>query len=244
MKWLQINITSLSTSTKELIEYEKRNEYEAIFIQETDHKDEKCTFQNFKTKMYTKYTDKTQGYGVATFIKENQKNIFHDNSEDNKLECIWNTMYINKKLVLIGNIYVPPGDSEQLDYLDQFLEQNQNGNIVILGDFNSRSTMWDKRVKKSTKMGKKLEDIINRHNLTVQTNLDYTYEHPQGKSTIDLTLTRGIEIETTVVHLDLIKTCHRGLIIMIKEGEEKDQTQEHQVRYNTKMQIGKNGKGN
>ena len=46
-------------------------------------------------------------------------------------------------------------------------------------------------------MGKLPEDIINRHNLFIATDADFTYQESASiknsrKSTIDLTLTRGL----------------------------------------------------
>ena len=101
MKLLQLNTTSLNTSKKALFVYQDLNNYNAIFLQETDHKEDKVSFRNFKTRVHTIHKNKTQGYGVGTFIREDTKNIFRDDMITNKLECIWNELYINKKPVLI-----------------------------------------------------------------------------------------------------------------------------------------------
>ena len=55
-------------------------------------------------------------------------------------------------------------------------------------------------------MGLILQDIINRHGLSITTNTDFTYQHSamvsnSGKSTIDLTL-------TSTKDFSLIKTRH------------------------------------
>ena len=51
-----------------------------------------------------------------------------------------------KKLV-IGNIYFPPNNEEQLHTLDKVLESLKN-ETIILGDFNNaRNTVCDKHIK-------------------------------------------------------------------------------------------------
>ena len=51
------------------------------------------------------------------------------------------------KKVIIGNIYVPPNNEEQLHTLDKILESLKNETIII-GDFNNaRNTVCDKHVK-------------------------------------------------------------------------------------------------
>ena len=59
---------------------------------------------------------------------------------------IWNQISIQTKDVLIGNIYITPGNENQLQILDKELEKHQGKNIILLGDFNSRSNPWDKNI--------------------------------------------------------------------------------------------------
>ena len=69
-------------------------------------------------------------------------------------------MKIEGKVVLIGNIYIAPGNENQLHHLDNELEQHKDKSILLVGDFNSCSNTWDKNIRQSNKMGKTLEDII------------------------------------------------------------------------------------
>ena len=66
---------------------------------------------------------------------------------------------------------------------------------MLTGDFNSHSNTWDKKIRQSNKMGKTLEDIINRHGLNIATDASYIFKRRDnsGKSTKDLTLTRGLK---------------------------------------------------
>ena len=54
----------------------------------------------------------------------------------------------------MGNVYVPPSDSEMLFKLDLELEKNNDIPLLLLGDFDARYPIWDKIVKHLTKMVK------------------------------------------------------------------------------------------
>ena len=93
-------------------------------------------------------------------------------------------------------------------------------------------------------MGKLLEDIINRHNLFIATDADSTYQQSVsinngGKSTIDLSLTRGLaNVKITTKNFDLINTRHKAVEIHIPEASQNKQI----LKFRTKMQYGKTGK--
>ena len=227
MKFLQLNISSLNTSLYELWLHQQAHNYNAIFLQETNHKDETkiCGFKNWKSKLHTVFDSKTLGYGVGTFIMPNLKSVFRQDLIMENLEMIWNEIDIDNKKILIGNIYVPPNNVDQLHKLDNILEKLKDQRLIIVGDFNARNKMWDKHSKINTKLGIILEDIIQHHGLYIATNVDHTYHHSplcdtSGKSTIDLTLTRGIRnvnIKTIDMDLSNIKTRHKAIEIQIEE---------------------------
>ena len=86
---------------------------------------------------------------------------------------------------------ISPAPIEQFDLI--LLRKN----LVLLGDFNSRKKKWDKNLTRNTRMGNILEDTINQHNLFLLTYVDQNCNHSDlnensGKSTIDLTLVRGL----------------------------------------------------
>ena len=63
-------------------------------------------------------------------------------------------------------------------------------------------------------MGKTLEDIINRHGLNIATDAPYTFKRldNSGKSTIDLTLTRGLKnVKVKTKEIETIKTEHQAI---------------------------------
>ena len=81
-------------------------------------------------------------------------------------------------------------------------------------------------------MGLIPEDIVNRHDLYITTNTDFTYTQStmvsnSGKSTIDLTLTRGLKnIKVVPKDFTLIKTRHKAIKSNAKFiNESKDSTQ-------------------
>ena len=54
----------------------------------------------------------------------------------------------------MGNMYIPPSDSEMLHKLDLELEKHNDIPLLLLGDFNARHPIWDKIVKHLTNMVK------------------------------------------------------------------------------------------
>ena len=225
MKFLQLNINSLNTSTEELWDYQKENNYEGIFLQETNYTAEKTLgkFKHWKTKMHTIYRNKNSGFGVATLIPTSVKNVFRDDLTNDNLESVWSEMKIEGKVVLIGNIYIAPGNENQLHRLDNELEQHKDKSILLVGDFNSRSNNWDKNIRQSNKMDKTFEDIINRHGLNIATDAPYTFKRldNSGRNTIDLTLTRGLKnIKVKAKEIETIKTDYQAIEINIEGKNE------------------------
>ena len=225
MKLLQLNINSRNTSVDELWNYERLNNYDAIFLQETNYTAHKPlgNFKHWKNKFHTTYTNKNAGVRVGTLIPISTKNVFRDDYTSKNLEMIWNQISIQNKDVLIGNIYITSGNENQLQILDKELEKHQGKNIIILlGDFNSRSNTWDKNIQQSSKMGQLLEDIINRHGFYIATELPYTFKRLDntGKSTVDLTFVRGLQnIKIQAKEFDFIKTGHQAIKILIEDTQ-------------------------
>ena len=103
------------------------------------------------------------------------------------------------------------------------MESLKNETIILLGDFNARNTVWDKHAKQNTKLGAILDSIIQRHSLYIATDVDHTHHHStnfeqSGKSTIDLTLARGVQnINIKAFDLKTIKTRHIAIEIQIED---------------------------
>ena len=136
MKLLQFNITSLNTSLEELWGYQKENNYDAIFLQETNYTAGKplAYFKYWKTKMFTNFQNKAMGFGVGTLVSSAQKNVFRKDLSHKDLEMIWNEMQMQGEKALVGNIYIPPGNENHLHILDMELEKHKGENILLIGD--------------------------------------------------------------------------------------------------------------
>ena len=66
-----------------------------------------------------------QDLGLAHSYQSQQKMFFRCDYIKNDLGIIWNQMNIQNKDVLIGNIYVAPGDENQLKILEKELERRR-----------------------------------------------------------------------------------------------------------------------
>ena len=132
--------------------------YRLLTINSTQDKLE--IFKNWKREFCSTFTEKKLGFGVATLIKNDIKSVFVNNIQSN-LEAVWNLVETNGKQTLMGNVYVPPSDSEMLHKLDLELEKHNDVPLLLLGHFNARHPIWDKNCKSPNKNGKILEDIIS-----------------------------------------------------------------------------------
>ena len=247
MKLLQYNITSLNTSVEELWLDQQENNYGAIFLKETDYIEGKPLghFKHWKNIMFTNCKKKIQGFAVGTLVSQQQKNIFWDDLSGLDLELAWNEMQIQETETLVGNIYIPPSNENHHHKLDMELEKHKGKASLLVGDFNCRNTLWDKDIKRNTKTGKLLEDIINHHNLFIAADADFTYQqsasiNKSGKSTIDLTLTHGLaNVKITTKDLDLINTMHKAVEIYIPEASQNKQTSKFRTKKCSMERLGK-----
>ena len=89
--------------------------------------------------MPTIYRNKNSGFGVGTLIPISVKNVFRDDLTNDNLESVLSEMKIEGKVVLIGNIYIAPGNENQLHRLDNELEQHKDKSILL-------SNTWDKNI--------------------------------------------------------------------------------------------------
>ena len=96
--------------------------------------------------------------------------------------------------------------------LNNSKKKNKDKSILLVGDFNSCSNTWNKNIKQSSKT---LEYLINRHGPNNATDAPYTFKQSDnsGKSTVDLTLTRGLKnLKVKTKKIETIKTAsnHRN----------------------------------
>lgn len=106
-----------------------------------------------------------------------------------------------RKQIIILCIYVPPADdiSTFLETIELILTKYGDCAILLVGDFNARSLLWDHKV--NTK-GRRLERFIRDYSLLVHNKPSRpTFDSMIGKSTIDLVISNDNELFNSV-------TCH------------------------------------
>lgn len=92
--------------------------------------------------MQTIFKTKSLGFGVGTFLLPSLKNNFRDGFISDNLVIVWIEIKTEGEKVLVGNMYVPPRNEEQLHTLDKFLESLKN---------ETETQYWIKTLNKSQK---------------------------------------------------------------------------------------------
>ena len=143
MKFRQLNIFSFNTSLNQLWLHQLENNYNAIFLQETNYKEGNLlgNFMHWKVRMHTIFKNKSLGIGVGTLLTSDVKNVFKDDLIRDDLEIAWNEIKTEGEKVLVGNIYVPPKNEEQLHTLEEVFQSLKNDTIILLRDFNARNAV-------------------------------------------------------------------------------------------------------
>ena len=114
------------------------------------------------------------------------------------LEAVWADVMLNDVRVVVGSVYIPPGDMSALGLLDTVVGNvllKHTRIIMIAIDANSRSSLWDdscvgsSNISQSMLMGSRLEDIISKYDLYVHNDGSPTY---QSVTAPDVTITKGV----------------------------------------------------
>ena len=132
------------------------SKHNIIFLQEThldDNKSDDIHLDGFYNKHYIRKrrgkARKDSG-GLSIFIKEDIREHFKIIPNNNS-DIVWLvTNSIDKKQTYIGSVYIPPSNSSYgKDHRDTIWENllmdienySNSGNIILCGDFNSRTAM-------------------------------------------------------------------------------------------------------
>lgn len=146
----------------------------------------------------------------------------------------WNGMHL-----LIVNLYLKPRGSitEELDALSLLIQSSDDNNVIIAGDFNSRSTVWGDTIDDARSeevlafaSGNGLEIVANDSHLP-------TFVHSRnGESHIDLVLTKlQNNVSVSVCTHDTVTHDHRPLVIRVRMKRHKRVSNAPPVRrFNTK----------
>ena len=225
MRIFQSNIQSINTS-KHLVNIAiQKHDIDVVLLQEVWHPSGEMVFKDFQ-KPYTKLRVGRVGGGVAVAVSSKVKMVKRPEYEVDGLEAVWAEVRKEGVQTIVGSVYINVGKIDQLRLLDQVVEniQKDHKRIVICMDANARNSMWDNEAaflnknRVSKKMGVRLQEMIEKHNLFVHNTGIQTYHSGHHSSAVDVTLSLGVCIEQktkwTVID-DELGTPHSGILFDI-----------------------------
>ncbi|CAC5424832.1 unnamed protein product [Mytilus coruscus] len=125
-----------------------------------------------------------QGGGVAIYVSI-QVNFSQLNFNTDNIEVVGVSVNCQNNKINIVNVYRPP--NQDIKFNDYQVLHNLSDNIVLLGDFNSRSSMWGSSTTDSN--GNIIEKVIDQNNMIILNDGTGTFQTVTGNRTqIDLTL--------------------------------------------------------
>jgi len=109
-----------------------------------------------------------EGGGVAIFTKNSVKRVHLQQYDVNGLEAVWADVMVDRCRLVVGSVYIAPGDMTALNLLDSTIELilREHRRVIIAMDSNSRHGVWDEsciglpKHSRSLQMGTKLDGII------------------------------------------------------------------------------------
>ena len=115
------------------------------------------------------------------------------------LEAVWTDVMVHGLRVVVGSVYIAPGDFKALEILHTVLDSisRKHDRILIGMDANSRSSLWDDSCLgmsphiPSFRMGLRLEDIISKFGFQVLNDGTPTYRSGKVATAPDVTLCKG-----------------------------------------------------
>ena len=185
---------------------------------------------NLKTTNYEQYNyihdagSRANG-GTSIFIRNNipQSKL---NIQTN-LQAVAAQVTLHKT-VTICSIYLPPHEPINNSELENLIKQLPSP-FILLGDFNSHSTLWGS--KQTNSKGNKIEQMINNNNLCLLNQKKPTYINPANGTTssIDLTMCDPSSFldYTWTTYEDTCGSDHYPIIISYNNS-----TQSHTPRWN------------
>ena len=178
--FLQANIRSLHTSRSLLELTTSTRRTEVMLLQEIWSEKGNMNMRDFLPPLINQRENR-EGGGVAIYVHKTAK-VVHLHEYDVKgLEAIWAEVMIGEVRVVVGSVYIPPGQFDQMILLREQLKKICSGNPrVVLGmDANARSVLWDDDVRadssRATKrMGELLVDILLDNGLEILGSVNRT----------------------------------------------------------------------
>ena len=200
MKILQCNIQSINTSLPLLKATLQQKKAEVLLLQEIWRPDgNDISIFNFNYPIMKVRSGKGGG-GVAILTHVSVKTVHLPEFDHADLEAVWAEVMVDKVRCVVGSVYIPPGDVKALDYLDEVVGSilKRYCKVLIAMDSNSRNVLWDDTAvlipngRLSIRMGRRLEQIMDKYDLVVHNSGAPTYESGGNFSAPDVTLSSGI----------------------------------------------------
>ncbi len=230
MRIAQINCSGISKFTRsKLHSYVDEKKIDVLCLQETWLKDDKFSFKKWTPNI----NNATDGYGgVAILTHPTVKAVKLEKLKHKDLEAVWSKIQVGNQTVIIGSVYVRPGDTTKFQILRNKLDEiDVDTPVIITGDFNGKSGLWQTNYKaprnrndKPYQMGKLLEQIILDFSLDIQNTGTHTHVSRRDGTTsaIDLFLSRRITHPQrwTVDQMVILKSDHMPTLLDIDTEEE------------------------
>ena len=123
--------------------------------------------------------------GLLTLVREDLSyTVVNDVTE---LECIVVKVRVKGDFICVANVYIPPGDTVNLDVLNTLLCSRKT---IIVGDLNAKSKLWGSR--QADERGLQLEEKIEANSAVVVNTGQPTYQHYSGsQSHLDVAIVTG-----------------------------------------------------
>ena len=183
------------------------------------------TIKNFLPPLTKTRTGKVGG-GVAIVAHKRVRLVHLKEFNVADLEAIWAEVYVGKVRTVIGSIYIPPGNIQAIELLDDVIARIlvSHTNLLICMDANSRHALWDNscigipQSRQSIKMGIKLEQIIDKYDLCIHNNGLPTYCSGDIATAPDVTITKGLTQYGNMVWSildDDLRTPHESIMFEV-----------------------------
>ena len=183
LKIFQWNCNGLLAHIHEFKQHLAQNSYDVICLQETFLKSNK-SFSLAGFSVIRKDREGSRKGGLITLIKDSLN--YTEIPVQGSIECITVNIKTDNSYITVTNLYISPDKTIDITELSKIFTAKS----VIVGDFNSKNTLWGSPF--TDERGLIIEDIVDNNNFVILNNGRPTYAHYNGSQS----------------HLDLSLICH------------------------------------
>jgi len=183
LKIFQWNCNGLLAHVNEFKQHLAQNSCDVICLQETFLKSNK-SFSLAGFSVIRKEREGSRKGGLITLIKDTLN--YTEIPVQASIQCITANIKTDNSYITVTNLYISPDKSIDITELSKIFTAKS----VIVGDFNSKSTLWGSPT--TDERGLIIEDIVDNNDFVILNNGQPTYTHYDGSQS----------------HLDLSLICH------------------------------------